>query len=110
MRRAARARWRKQGASALGSAAESRAEPAVRPKLPRPALLASRWRSERSHATSVFPTGLYRFIDERYQRLTFERLAQEAQCTGIHRARAHPLLRKRGHEDDGDVAILRQQR
>src|SRR4029453_3368461 len=107
MRRATRARGREQAASDPGSAAASRAGPAARPRLPwwpaGPPLLASRCRSERSRATSVFPTSRYRLVDERYQRLSFERLAQERQGPRLHRARAPPLLGKTGNEEVGDV-------
>src|SRR5215813_13770929 len=65
---------------------------------------------ERSRGTSVFPPSLYRLVDEFYQCFTFEGLAEEAQGTSLHDARPQPLLRKSGHEDDRDVATLRQQR
>src|SRR5215472_16937977 len=65
---------------------------------------------ERSRGTSVFPPSLYRLVDEFYQCFTFEGLAEEAQGTSLHDARPQPLLRKGGHEDDRDVATLRQQR
>src|SRR5262249_4866620 len=64
----------------------------------------------RLRGTSSFPPSLYRLVDEFYQRFTFEGFAEEAQGTSLHEARPQSLLVKSGHEDDRDVAALRQQR
>src|SRR5207249_3279090 len=106
--------WREQTASGPGSAAASIAGPAVRPKHPsssaRPPQLASRagFRSERSRAISHFPAGVYRLLDKACERLAFERFAEEAQRSGLERARPHRFLGKSGHEDNWYVATLRQ--
>src|SRR5215470_14829455 len=116
MRQAGAVRWRGRAASGPGSAAASTAGSAAHPTRPswlaRPCRLASRerLRFERSRGTSSFPPSLYRLVDEFYQRFTFEGLAEEAQGTSLHDARPQPLLGKSGHEDDRDVATLRQQR
>src|SRR5215472_2303516 len=116
MRQAGAVRWRGRAASGPGSAAASTAGSAAHPTRPswlaRPCRLASRerLRFERSRGTLSFPPSLYRLVDEFYQRFTFEGLAEEAQGTSLHDARPQPLLRKGGHEDDRDVATLRQQR
>src|ERR1700730_1944836 len=75
-----------------------------------PPLLASRagFRSERSRAISRFPASVYRLFDKGCERLTFERLAEEAQRSGLKRARPHRFLGKSGHEDNRYVAALCQ--
>src|SRR5262245_52579674 len=107
-------RWQARAASGLGSGAASIAGPAARPRMPsqaarrRPLAIGRRCRREGAGGTAIFPAPLLWFIDKLYQGFTLERLAQEAQGSGLYCPRPRQLLGKRGHEDDGGPPTLRQ--
>src|SRR5262245_41990398 len=55
------------------------------------------------------PASLQRLVDQRYRRLCFERLAEEAQRSPSHRARLDPIFGKRRDKDDRYLTAPRQQ-